>query len=501
MFRIKSLSLENHQLLGNNNFDFCTKEYGNENPFISLIIGVNGTGKSRLLRFILEIFNNLIYSQRNGIDLISAFTDKFSIKYSIDNIEFEVSGEYKKIQLKKNGLDIKLNELQFPEKLIALTTNLNDRFPLYTKRSKFQNERYEYLGVRAASNNAFISLHVSRTAEHLVEIISMKKNLNVLQKLFDNLELTPKVKLVFKKGKNFKLFNDNFDPANKSSINLALRKIVEKFQNSSGYYQQNKSYRLDKYERIVSEANIDTDAVGGFFENHLLTNKLPSYNLDFISISENSTFLNEYQYLKVLSDLEVFSFDTIKLNKHTSRSGYFNIEEASSGEYHLLTSMLSLIAKIRENSFIVIDEPEISLHPNWQLKYIGILYDIFNEFPSSHFIIASHSHFIPTNLKDKYSSIIALRQNNGEISSEHIEYSTFGWSPENILYNIFGVITTRNHFFEMDLRNLLNLISSNSIDKNKILAIIHNLEKTQIIDNDPLKIIIEQAKKYANGIS
>ena len=68
----------------------------------------------------------------------------------------------------------------------------------------------------------------------------------------------------------------------------------------------------------------------------------------------------------------------------------------------------NIFNNISRNSIVLIDEPEISLHPNWQIKYISFLKKVFAEYNSCHFIIASHSHYMVSDLNPENSSLITV---------------------------------------------------------------------------------------------
>src|SRR5690606_29722985 len=100
-----------------------------------------------------------------------------------------------------------------------------------------------------------------------------------------------------------------------------------------------------------------------------------------------------------------------------------------------------------ENSIILIDEPEISLHPNWQIQYMNLLQSAFADYTDCHFIISSHSHFLVTDLVPDKSTIVSFSINEyGVVINESLTFETHGWSTENILYRVFGVSSVRNHY-------------------------------------------------------
>lgn len=92
---------------------------------------------------------------------------------------------------------------------------------------------------------------------------------------------------------------------------------------------------------------------------------------------------------------ERFVTKDIHVNRDNGIDVSFNgkpvpLEKLSSGEQHQLVLFFELLFEIDENSLILIDEPELSLHVSWQKKFISDLKKIIklNKFDS---IIATHS--------------------------------------------------------------------------------------------------------------
>ncbi len=70
--------------------------------------------------------------------------------------------------------------------------------------------------------------------------------------------------------------------------------------------------------------------------------------------------------------------------------GEISLDKLSSGEQHQLVLFFELLFEIKENSLILIDEPELSLHVAWQKKFIGDLLNIIT-LNSFDVILATHS--------------------------------------------------------------------------------------------------------------
>ncbi len=67
------------------------------------------------------------------------------------------------------------------------------------------------------------------------------------------------------------------------------------------------------------------------------------------------------------------------------------LDRLSSGEKSLVDLFLRIRAHCTKNSIILIDEPEIHLHPNWQKRLMKHLRQFAQEYPGMTIIIATHS--------------------------------------------------------------------------------------------------------------
>ncbi|MFC3173473.1 AAA family ATPase [Novosphingobium bradum] len=101
----------------------------------------------------------------------------------------------------------------------------------------------------------------------------------------------------------------------------------------------------------------------------------------------------------------------IQLSKQGSK---FYIGRASSGERELLTYLFTIYALNVRDAFILIDEPELHLHPRWQSILLALFENLANE-TGNQFLFATHS---PTFVSP--SSINYVSRVYSEDQSSHI---------------------------------------------------------------------------------
>ncbi|MGC6329972.1 AAA family ATPase [Rhizorhabdus sp. FW153] len=121
-------------------------------------------------------------------------------------------------------------------------------------------------------------------------------------------------------------------------------------------------------------------------------------------------------------DLKCLNMRTNQYNIELQKHGKsFLVSEASSGEKELLTYLFSIYVLDIKDSLIVIDEPELHLHPTWQKSLLSIFISLA-ENTGNQFLIATHSPMFinPESIeyvsrvyaKDQRSSIVRFDRDN-----------------------------------------------------------------------------------------
>ena len=120
----------------------------------------------------------------------------------------------------------------------------------------------------------------------------------------------------------------------------------------------------------------------------------------------------------------------------------FDINELSSGEKQLFLRTLAIKMLNPENSIILIDEPELSLHPKWQQRIIDVYRKIGK---NNQIIIATHSPHILGSVR-KENIMLLDKDDEGKIvvrTGDEL-YDSYGQPTDRVLKDIMGLQTTRN---------------------------------------------------------
>lgn len=173
-----------------------------------------------------------------------------------------------------------------------------------------------------------------------------------------------------------------------------------------------------------------------------------------------------------------------------------SINELSTGEKTLLSKILYLYFNDAKNQIILIDEPELSLHPAWQNRVLK-LYENFAINNNCQIIIATHSPHIIGSAKNES---IRVLQKNGEGKIEALDHfsQSYGLEFHKILTEIMGVEYLRTPEVAEKLATLKKMIAQNRFDTSEFQEKWQELEEIfgdNYLDLKLLKLEIASRKK------
>lgn len=176
-------------------------------------------------------------------------------------------------------------------------------------------------------------------------------------------------------------------------------------------------------------------------------------------------FKNAYSKMfngKSLGDVET-NGNEYQIFFHDDLGNSFTIDSLSSGEKQLVYRAGYLLSNLNniESGIVLIDEPELSLHPSWQEKYLNFLKDIFTTDDNTckiQFIIATHSPYIIKGANHHDTNIWQYRRDVDGFKVQNIKDSwsvlPVGPTLGEITYKAFEM---PNIEFHCDLYNALQI--------------------------------------------
>lgn len=358
-----------------------------ENINVTAIVGENGSGKSSLLDLlpygqIPKIIGNVIFFLfkkddeylllKDSSTVITLKTEKNVTIY--DNVmDFE-----KKYQIRRLNYDMDFTKENFSDKDIISTIINTSSFGFSFKE--------QYLDQNNKSFNIKKYKHISNWL-----IFNLKDELIN----FDSFFKPSYIKILCWNRSN--------------NLNLEIEETIKKLE------LENKENNLVKLIKELTEN-----------KNELMKFKYGQ------KIS-----LQDLDKLKILFELPLQNYFFIDFYNEQD----INFSEFSQGErafyihFLFLTYMYLNHQKSNEdiNTFFLLDEPDTTLHPNWQKKYIKDLINIFKNYSNNiHFIITSHSPFLLSDIPKE--NVIFLK--NGKQENPDIQ-QTFGANIHTLLSHGF----------------------------------------------------------------
>lgn len=369
------------------------KLYGCMNYSIDLLnqtflVGKNGVGKSSILRIIDAFFSKKIsFFQNLNFEKISLF--------------FEENKENFYIELKKRK-EKKIIQREDEIETIEMENCTISDSRMIPYMEAFYKERSKKVSLKIAniSNNDIDN-----------EKDDLKKELEDINKKLENI-----TSIKFTTTFSVKDYYDRF--MKDENINF-LSNGIQYIDDRKKYLSNiiNKNISFSEGEDTIKELEDILDPIN--IIKKLWQKAIKEYLIILLK-KEKSHILSDY-----INDINKFFKDTgkeIYLEDGTElriRSmGYLNnlkLDELSSGEMELLILITKIYFSFDQNSVIIFDEPEKSLHIEWQV----LLGDFFKKFSENYneaqLIVATHSPFIIQKINDE--NVISI---NKEFNIENI---------------------------------------------------------------------------------
>ena len=392
------------------------------------------------------------------------------IRYHIDGMEIGIVRIEKGFAAIVDGHFRNLKEIRLPS-VVACHFGAFDKLPTQTvngsSQTRYDVPCYKYVGAHVNGSMISSSAIAFRLLFALNEKMNDRQRGNIRSILdfigYDH-RISLSYSLVLKAKKD----------------GSAKNNIVKRVENDREYSRLNSK---EKNEIITQLYN--------FYRSKTTTgNARHDYDVDFDSSSTSGGAIAELQYIYKLKQCDLVSSTNVIFHKQGSD---ITSEELSSGEFAMLSTVLSISAAASDpHTLVLLDEPELSLHPNWQMTLIDNL-DRALANRVCHLLIATHSHMLVSDLPMKRSAVTQIEKDGrGNLYATTIPDSTYGWSAEEVLLKVFKTATDRNRFFGERIGKLLEKMGNNTISPKEVKVELKELQEISmhLSDVDPMKMIL-----------
>lgn len=439
-------------------------------PLYSVLIGCNGVGKSTLLKEMVDFFVDLhAYINNFKQKMSSANKARLKgVKYHIDGVCCEVIRIGRTFLIKIDDRFLASKKLRVPT-IVACNFGAFDKFPVQkvngSSQTRYDVPYYKYVGAHVNGNM------ISSSAIAFRLLFALKENMDDRQR------------------QNLSSILDFIGYDHTITLNYSI--VLRSKKNGSVYDHVLQHVQKDKeYSKLTSEQRSNkVRELYDFYKNKEFA-KQPTCNYD-IDIDQNSLAANEdLNYIYKLKQYDLVQAASVVFYKNGTQIAS---EEMSSGEFAMLSMVLSIsTAASDSHTLILIDEPELSLHPNWQMTIIDNL-DRALKNQVCHLLIATHSHMLVSDLPMNRSSVSQWEKDkDGNLIANRIEENTYGWSAEEVLLKVFKTATDRNRYFGERIAKLLEQMGNNTISKEAVADELNELQEISqhLSEVDPMKMVL-----------
>jgi len=332
---------------------------------------------------------------------------------------------------------------------IAVSNTLFDKFRAHQK-----SLNYNYIGSKLGRNfpAQAIKKTLSTKSKHKVNsIFSVLDHIGYEQTIGISVKFKKKFKDAIRYNKNsagnyYPIFFDSSDEEIPDELKMAIDKAIH--QINHGY---SALVWLNNQSNVFYEGNFDAYLLLLRFEKTL-------------------------KKAKIISGIEVF------LRKGGTS---FPLSFASSGELSFIALLVHIAFCANDRSFIFIDEPENSLHPQWQREYFDLLKGAIG-YNRCKVVVATHSPLIISSVSEKNDVEIFKREN--DFFSRVVSFSD---NAEELYIDYFDTLTPKNRALSNRCVDIIDRFTSGEIS---LKTARERLAEFQEMASDVAQ------KKFLNGV-
>lgn len=423
---------------------------------ISVLLGINGTQKSSILRGLLE------------------------------DALFPESDPKKNKSAKMRTLGCNANwDMAVPDRVVAISSAATDRFPSKASfgegriLTKYDIPKYAYVGPRTGRNLVSRVQSVQSLLSEFLQIVDMSSSVSKFITSLSVKTSVPSVMTLRLMRRPRGWGNERSERASSFETFLA---------DSSPNPRGMRSPRLTKFiEEAKTNGSLMEESMR-FFD--LLNAKELSGGIETELDLSSPRFLGEHQLdPRAIHFGLMVGFAGLEDIKSLERGRHPITPDAfSAGQWGLFSSLTTATLAVRNRTLLLIDEPENALHPAWQREYLAELQQALSHCKECHVVIATHSPLIVSSLGAKDADLIGLRlAEDHSVVAAPLEIP-MGWQVTDVLEDIFNLPSTRSPKIVSEIETAMRLIAQgveqnvSSLQKiaKRLIPLLHSLPEDDV---------------------
>ena len=381
---------------------------------VHAIIGANGSGKTTFIKDILSLVLDKESKESKEI--------KVKSKFKKDNSNLYISFST------KDRIKVESTQDYF-SKVILISFSPFDNLFADKWNSKEGDKDVTYLGLYQKGNSLIdAEYQLTRFCNLILNLKNNKDNWDLFKEILDQQDFKGDIRPIV----------DQIDTV--MSQGAIIQKYLVKLQDL--FNQQDFKEAFDIMSNDIKENNVPI--------LQSILNLREDLNKDNLKESTNS-LLDELDKVTNPEDIKK------KLKPI--------FEKMSAGQKIILLSIATLITEVEQFSLVLIDEPELFLHPPMISNYIRSISDIMRK-KNGLCILTTHSPIIIQEIPKTCVKIIKGNNKDG-ISMETPEYETLGENLSTLTNTIFELNQYESGFYQL-IKDLVNNPSKYKLNYEKI---------------------------------
>jgi len=415
--KLKSIKISNIlSFEQKNNIDECEEILFDEK--LNILIGANGSGKSNFLEVLNKIFKSALIRGCTFSETILEKNPEEPNRYPLHQVmthrdvyhnlpkNYEGDNDLKEIKIKllleqsdyDNLAFILKNMEKMEEYLGTYSSGLQKFDDSVTEDEIKKNNIVEFHFADRDSSNKFTVVNDFSNDKPLSFIFTYFQNYNYVQNVIlltnrihgENWSPLKQIMTLLSSYRNYDKITDKYTI--QSNEFDQLQQIYNKILDESARQSEEKEPII--FDLVKHRFSHIMNSIEHKLNNAKLSNPDNKTSLDFLK-EEDSVFKGIEKLLKSSLDLSLYIENKEKsLDYHfsflNSASKKVDVFDLSSGEKGIIHFIFSLYGYDMKDGVMIIDEPELHLHPQVQKKYLEIIGEIRDEL-GTQFILATHS--------------------------------------------------------------------------------------------------------------